>query len=75
MIEQTATRLRDYPYKTVRLACRTCDRQERFNKDKLIAAHGDDITMLDLQSRIAACDHRRGARVPCGAFYPDLIVD
>ena len=73
MVQQSAPSLRDYPFKTVRLACQICDRQERFDKTKLIAAHGTDVTMLELQALIVRCDHRRGPRIRCGAFFPDLI--
>ena len=73
MVQQTASSLHDYPFKTVRLACQICERQERFDKDKLMAAHGADVTMLELQALIVKCDHRRGLRIPCGAFYPDLV--
>ncbi len=60
---------------TVRLACSKCDRQERFGKDRLIAAHGFDVTMHDLQHLIARCDRTHNREASCGAFYPDLMND
>ena len=72
-VEHGISRLLDYPYKTVRLACWKCDRQERFSKDKLIAAHGAELTMLDLRPLIASCERRHARATSCGAFYPDLM--
>jgi hypothetical protein len=72
MAEHTISRLQDYPFKTVRLACSRCEWQKRFSKDKLVAEHGAEFLLLDLRPLIAQCDRRQGSRTPCGAFYPDL---
>lgn len=67
--------LSDYPFQTVRLACSRCDRQARFNRERLIAEHGASATMLDMCDTLAQC-RRRGTRdARCGAFYPDLMLD
>ena len=72
-VDPAAARLLDYPFTTVRLACDKCDRQERFSKDKLVAAHGADIVMLELRPLILQCDRRHGPGRSCGVFFPDLI--
>jgi hypothetical protein len=75
MAAPTTERLQDYPFATVRLACSRCERQERYGKTKLIAAHGPDATMLDLQQLIAKCDRPQRPGLACGAYYPDLVLD
>ena len=75
MVEHASTRLQDYPFKTVRLACRTCERQERFSKDRLIATYGQDVTMINLQSLLAACDRQSRSKTVCGLFFPDLVTE
>ena len=75
MAAHTTDRLRDYPFATVRLACSRCERQERYGKTKLIAAHGADATMLDLRQLIAKCDRPQKPGLACGAYYPDLVMD
>jgi hypothetical protein len=64
--------LRNYPFVTVRVACYRCERQERFNKDRLIEEYGADATMFDLRPRIVACEERHRAGQSCEIFYPDL---
>ncbi len=71
--DNAACLLQHYPYKTVRLVCSKCDRQERFDKAKLIAAHGSDVSMRELQQLIVRCDRTRNRKSSCGAFFPDLI--
>ena len=75
MNEYFLVRLQDYPFTTVRLACYRCERQERYDKDRLIEEHGPDATMLDLRPLIGNCDHRLRSGQTCGIFYPDLTRD
>lgn len=74
MGDNPTDRLQDYPFSTVRLACSRCERQERHGKKRLLAVHGPDATMLELRQLIAKCGQRLRPGVPCGAYYPDLIV-
>ena len=73
MGEIPADRLQDYPFATVRVACNRCERQQRHGKNRLLAVHGPDASMLDLRCLIAKCRQRLRPGVPCGAYYPDLI--
>lgn len=66
--------LRDYPFVTVRMACERCDRQARFNRERLIAEHGADVDMVTMRPLLAGCT-RPSLAIPCGAFFPDLALE
>jgi hypothetical protein len=67
-------RLRDYPYVTVRFACRHCPRLGRYRVAVLAERYGADVDMDEvLEAVSSSCRGRSGERgMKCGAYFPDL---
>jgi hypothetical protein len=67
-----ALTLGDYPSDTVQLSCSKCWRIGRLRLARLIAEHGRDAKLTDLQHILVRCHMRGNERDPCGVFFVDL---
>ena len=73
----TRQTLARYPYPTVRVACRYCERRGRYRLDHLIAVHGRELTLEEMLTRLSADCTRASDRTSrpggCrGPYLPDL---
>jgi len=78
----SASRLSEYPYVVVRIACHFCERRGSYRLARLAGRHGSEISLGELLERLAGtCPWRSGPgeRRPgkydpkCAPYYPDLI--
>jgi hypothetical protein len=53
--------LANYPQEMVRLACTKCERRGQYKRGRLIAEHGTDFKLPDLQHVLARCERRTNA--------------
>ncbi|MFZ1952955.1 MAG: hypothetical protein WB037_26875 [Pseudolabrys sp.] len=65
-------KLCDHLGNTVRLSCEKCGRRGQYQKGKLIAIHGPDISLPDLLVEIAQCERRGQMHDMCGVHYLGL---
>jgi hypothetical protein len=73
----TSSRLADYPFDMVRLACEKCTRKGQYLKSSLMRRFGPDQNILDLLQILAAdCPKVIANRATdlCGVIYPDKIA-
>jgi hypothetical protein len=72
-----AVLLQDHPGKLVHIACRYCDRTERYGLARLIRRYGPAAGLPDVLAALSAdCPRRQDWRThgPCGAGFPDLVA-
>ena len=74
MSESGAILLNAFPLKMVRLACTRCPRKGQYRKATLIQEYGAGISLPDLRSRIAKCEHDGKLGTTCGVYYVDLAL-
>jgi hypothetical protein len=70
-----SSRLADYPFDMVRLACEKCPRKGQYLKSSLIRRFGADQNIVELRLILAAdCPKVVAGKTAdlCGAIYPDL---
>jgi hypothetical protein len=71
-----SSRLADYPFDMVRLACQKCPCKGQYLKSSLMRRFGADQTMVDLRKILAGdCPKVVADKFTdlCGVIYPDLI--
>ena len=66
--------LAEYPLDVVRLACKACGREGKYNKSALIERFGREVRLPDLRHEIAKCDRRGKFDGGCGVHYPDRLA-
>ena len=72
------SRLSDYPFIIVRIACSRCSRKGRYRLARLAERFGADARLTDVLAKLSAsCPHADTARHQSvhergGAIYPDL---
>jgi hypothetical protein len=69
------SRLADYPFDMVRLACRKCPRKGQYRKATLIERYGPEQNMVALRLiRAGDCPKVVANKITdlCGVIYPDL---
>jgi hypothetical protein len=74
--QMTSSRLADYPFDMVRLACEKCTRKGQYLKSSLMRRFGPDQDIVDLRLILAAdCPKVIANRAThlCSACYPDRI--
>lgn len=75
--ENKQSRLRDYPYQTLEVACRKCERAGRYGIKGLIEKHGPDTTFLELRKVFTSTCSRSNdvtrLNEVCGVGFPDLV--
>lgn len=71
-----ALALSTYPFDQVRIRCDLCGRAGRYNRGRLIARFGAQMSMPELLGRMTAdCPERRALfSGSCQAIYPDLAM-
>jgi hypothetical protein len=71
------SRLCDYPYPTVEVACSKCGRVGRYGIKGLIERHGPDFTFMQLRKAFeSTCEKSNDVtrlNEVCGVGFPDLI--
>ena len=70
------SRLADYPFDMVRLACVKCPRTGQYRKATLIERYGPDQNMVDLRLILAAdCPKAVANKLAdfCGVIYADML--
>jgi hypothetical protein len=72
MAESGAHLLKDYPTDIVRLACTRCPRKGQYRKAALMRRFGKYMTLPDLRTLIAQCEHESKVGEACGVYYVDL---
>jgi hypothetical protein len=71
-----SSRLADYPFDLVRLACEKCPRKGQYLKSSLMRRFGPDQNMVELRLILAAdCPKVIANKTTdlCGVYYPDRI--
>ena len=75
--ENKQSRLRDYPYATLEVVCRKCERAGRYKIAGLIEKHGPDMTFLDLRKVFTSTCSRSNdvnrLNEVCGVSFPDMV--
>jgi hypothetical protein len=67
------SRLSEYPFDWVELACRRCQRRGRLRKAGLIEMYGSDVLLAELRLRLATgCGRLGSVNDPCGLHYVGL---
>ena len=72
-VRQMFYTLADEPHETILVACSKCDWRAAFQRDDLIASHGDACPMPNLLDHLAARDCPRLAWDRCGVHYVEPI--
>jgi hypothetical protein len=72
MPQSGALLLKDHPTDMVRLACTRCDRKGQYRKAALMVRYGKNITLPNLRTLIAQCEHTGKVGEACGVYYVDL---
>lgn len=75
--DNKASRLKDYPYKTLEVVCRKCERAGRYGIKRLIEEHGANMTFLELRKVFeSTCEKTNDVtrlNEVCGVSFPDLV--
>lgn len=71
------SRLKDYPFQTVEVVCRKCERAGRYKIAGLIEKHGPDMTFLELRkvftSTCSKTNDVTRLNEVCGVSFPDMV--
>jgi hypothetical protein len=74
MMARDAITLADVRSRTIEIVCEPCGRRGRYNVQRLIAKHGDDVRLPDLKIIIANCPKAQSFSIHdrCKARYEGL---
>jgi hypothetical protein len=65
--------LGEFPLPMVRVSCAKCGRAGRYCKTTLLECYGPDMTLPELDHKLAKCPRRYTMNDPCMIIYRDRV--